>query len=136
LLRDLFDHQACADASVIGAIRRHDAASRDLELRTKLHHILVTHRFWTRLSQGLPFVVEDESKVPDSLDPLVRQFQQTYDEVRPWLAQLQDAELTRMLESPFFEGRKYSVRDGLMQVCLHSQGHRAQCASRLRLLGG
>jgi uncharacterized damage-inducible protein DinB len=23
-----------------------------------------------------------------------------------------------------------------MQICLHSQGHRAQCASKLRALGG
>ena len=29
-----------------------------------------------------------------------------------------------------------SVVQAMMQVCLHSHGHRAQCAVRLRLLGG
>ena len=30
----------------------------------------------------------------------------------------------------------FSVAQALMQVCLHSHGHRAQCSMRLRLLGG
>ena len=60
-LRDLFCHQAFTDAALLNAIRRHETAARDQELRTLLHHILVAHRYWTQLSQGLPFSVEEET---------------------------------------------------------------------------
>jgi uncharacterized damage-inducible protein DinB len=66
----------------------------------------------------------------------VARYRETYARDREWLAGIADAELDRLLESPNFEGRRYSVRDGLVQICLHSQGHRAQCASKLRALGG
>jgi len=41
-----------------------------------------------------------------------------------------------LVETPFLPGSHFSVAQALTQVCLHSQGHRAQCATRLRLLGG
>ncbi|MBI3403481.1 MAG: DinB family protein [Acidobacteria bacterium] len=136
LFRDLFEHQAYADAAMLNAIRRHEAAARDEPLRTLLHHTLLAHRFWLHLSQGLPFVPEDESKVPESLDTIATRYRDTQARERQWLAEIQDSDLNRLLESPFFEGKRYTVRDGLLQVCLHSQGHRSQCASKLRALGG
>ena len=42
----------------------------------------------------------------------------------------------RQLETPFLPGATFSVAEGIMQICLHSHGHRAQCATRLRQLGG
>ena len=33
-------------------------------------------------------------------------------------------------------GGSCSIAQAYLQVCLHSQGHRSQCASRLRALGG
>jgi uncharacterized damage-inducible protein DinB len=136
LFRDLFEHQAYADAAMLNAIRGHEAAARDDSLRSLLHHTLLAHRFWLHLSQGIPFVAADESIVPDSLEPIVARYRETDAHDRQWLAGLVDADLARLLESPYFEGRRYTVRDGLMQICLHSQGHRAQCATKLRALGG
>jgi uncharacterized damage-inducible protein DinB len=136
LFRDLFAHQAYADAAMIAAIRRHEAAARDEPLRSLVHHTLLAHRFWLHLSQGLPFVAEEESPVPDSLDAIAARYRETQGREQQWLAAIQPSELDRLLESPYFEGQRYTVRDGLMQVCLHSQGHRSQCASKLRALGG
>jgi uncharacterized damage-inducible protein DinB len=136
LFRDLFEHQAWADAAMLKAIRQHEAAARDEPLRSLLHHTLLAHRFWLHLSQGLPFVAEDEAKVPETLDTVAARYQETQARDRQWLARIGESGLDRLLESPFFEGRRYSVRDGLMQICLHSQGHRSQCASKLRALGG
>jgi uncharacterized damage-inducible protein DinB len=133
---DLFQHQAFADASIVNAIRRHEMAARDEELRTLLHHVVVAHRFWIHLAQEIPFSVEDESNVPDSLEAIVARYRETQAQEREWLAQLDESDLDRTLESPFFQGRRIAVRDALMQVCLHSQGHRSQCAARLRILGG
>jgi uncharacterized damage-inducible protein DinB len=55
-----------------------------------------------------------------------------------WLTTCQDADLDRILhpESPMLGGQSFSVAQAVMQVCMHSVGHRAQCASRLRALGG
>lgn len=136
LFRDLFEHQAYADAAMLNAIRRHDAASRDEKLRSLLHHTILAHRFWLHLSQGIPFVAEEESSVPDSLAPIAARYRETHTRDRQWLAGIVDSDLDLLLESPYFEGRRYRVRDGLMQICLHSQGHRSQCASTLRALGG
>jgi hypothetical protein len=39
-------------------------------------------------------------------------------------------------ESPVLAGQGFTVSQVVMQVCLHSVGHRAQCTTRLRALGG
>jgi uncharacterized damage-inducible protein DinB len=136
MLLDLFQHQAYADAAMVSAIRSHDIAARDEVLRVLLHHILIAHRFWIHLSQGLPFSVEDEQEAPDSLDLLVSQYRDTQKQEREWLVQLKESDLSRTLESTFFPGRPILLSEALMQVCLHSHGHRSQCATRLRQLGG
>ena len=136
ILRELFRHQAHADASILMAIKRHPVASHDQELRKLLHHILIAHRFWTHLGQGFSFSVEAESVVPDTLDEIVAQFQATQTQELVWLDQLEASDLERVLESQDIAGRQVSLGDALTQVCLHSQGHRAQCATRLRMLGG
>ena len=135
-LRDLFQHQAYADASMMTSIKQHEIAAQDREIRTLLHHVLVAHRFWIHLSQGFPFVVDDESVVPESLETIAALYRATQMLEQEWLARIEESDLARILESPYFPGRRICVSEALMQVCLHSQGHRSQCAARLRLLGG
>jgi len=136
MLLDLFQHQAFTDAALVNAVRRHAVAARDEELRRLLHHILLAHRLWIHLGQGLAFPVEEEARVPASLERLGAQYRATQAQERPWLAGLRESDLARTLESPFFPGRPIALRDALMQVCMHSHGHRSQCATRLRSLGG
>jgi uncharacterized damage-inducible protein DinB len=118
------------------AIQRHQAARIDPDLRKLIHHILVSHRFWIHLSQGLPFHVEVENVVPETLDQLAARFQATQAQELAWLDRLQTFDLVRVLESPYLPAGPVTVGEALTQVCLHSQGHRAQCATRLRMLGG
>ncbi len=136
IFRELFHHQAHADASMLMAIKRHQAASNDPELRKLFHHILVAHRFWIHLCQGLPFSVEAENVVPATLDKIVARFQATQMQELVWLDQLEASDLARVLESQYIPGRQVTLGEALTQVCLHSHGHRAQCATRLRMLGG
>ena len=135
-LRNLFCHQAFTDAALLNAIRRHETAARDQELRTLLHHTLLAHRYWIHISQGLPFSVDEETTVPDSIDGIVARYRSTQVEEMVWLDGLRESDLARALESPFFPGRLIAMGDALMQVCMHSHGHRSQCATRLRALGG
>jgi uncharacterized damage-inducible protein DinB len=121
---------------MIKAIRGHETAAQDVELLKILHHILLANRYWLLLSLGLPFVIEEESRIPESLEAIAARYRGTHEQEMKWISQVQEPDLAHVLESSFIPGHSCSVAQALMQVCLHSQGHRAQCATRLRLSGG
>jgi uncharacterized damage-inducible protein DinB len=136
MLKDLILHKGYANASLIKAIRQHEPAAQDPDLKNLLHHIIVANRFWLMLSLGLPFAVEEESRIPESLEEIAAQYRDTHAQELKWVSQAEEHELARTVETSFIPGHSYSVAEAMMQVCLHSQGHRAQCATRLRSLGG
>jgi uncharacterized damage-inducible protein DinB len=136
LLRDLMQHKAHANAALLAAVARHDAAARDDQLRVLLHHILLANRFWVLTCLGQPFAAEEESRVPDSIDELAARCRATDAREAQWLGQATEDDLARAVESPLIPAKRYTVAEALMQVCLHSHGHRSQCAARLRAMGG
>jgi uncharacterized damage-inducible protein DinB len=136
MLRDLVAHNGHANAAVLGAIRQNDDAASDLDLRERLHHVLIANRFWLVTVLGLPFVPDDESRLSSSFDELIQRYLSTHEQQSAWLAAATDADLARTLESPLIPGGRCSVAQALMQVCLHSHGHRAQCAGLFRRHGG
>lgn len=136
MLRDLIAHKGYANAAVLRAIRQNDAAASDPELRDLLHHILIANRFWLLALLGLPFVFEDESRPSSSFDALIQRYCSTQDQESTWLATATEADLALVLESPLIPGAACSMSQAVMQVCLHSHGHRAQCAKLLRRHGG
>jgi uncharacterized damage-inducible protein DinB len=135
MLQKLIRHKGYANAALLKVIRGHETATQDTELRKLLHHIVVANRYWVRLILGLPFAIEEEARMPGSLTVLAALYQETHEQEMAWLAQVAESELARVLETPFIPDFSCSVAEALMQVCLHSQGHRAQCATRLRELG-
>jgi len=136
MLRDLVAHKGHANAALLGAIRKNDAAASDATLLQLLHHILIANRFWLLTVLGLPFVFEDESRPSSSFDGLIQRYGSTQEQESRWLATATEADLTRVLESPLIPGGRCSVSQALMQVSMHSQGHRAQCAKLFRSHGG
>jgi uncharacterized damage-inducible protein DinB len=136
MLQDLIRHKGYTDAALLRAIRQHGPAANDSELLQLLHHILLANRFWLMLSMSKPFVLEEESRVPDSLEALTVRYRETHAEEIAWASALTDDDLARNVESSFFPGTLYTVAQGFTQVCMHSHGHRSQCATRLRQLGG
>ena len=136
LLRDLVQHKWHANASLLAAIRRDAAAAQDEELRKLLHHIILANRFWFALTLNRSFSQELETPVPQSFEVLVARYRETQLEELPWVLHVSEADLIASLESPFTPGFTFSVAQALVQVCMHSHGHRAQCATRLRSLGG
>jgi len=133
---DLIAHKGFADAALLSAIAQHPLASTDVPLRTLLHHMLVSNRFWLLSIVGEPFHAEVETRVPDSLDTVIERFRSTHARETEWIAHVTDETLSRTLESALIPGGRCVVSDAVLQVCLHSQGHRAQCAKMLRALGG
>jgi uncharacterized damage-inducible protein DinB len=136
ILQDLVRHKGYANASLLRAIRQHEEAAQDQELRKLLHHIILADRFWLHLSLGRPFAVEEESRLPDSLEAIATRYRETHDQELEWISQVREPDLGHTLETLFMPGRSFSIAQAVMQVCMHSHGHRAQCATRLRLLGG
>jgi uncharacterized damage-inducible protein DinB len=134
MLRDLVLHKAYADAALLSAVRQCEGAARDREVLGLLHHIVLANRFWVALIRGEPFHIAAESAVPDTIEALVALYRDTHDREWRWLSESPDLEMR--VESPFFPGQSFTAAQGLMQVCLHGVGHRAQCAPRLRALGG
>ena len=136
MLRDLVEHKWAANASLLKAIGQRPQAAQDEELRKLLHHILIANRFWLALSIGRAFALEEESRVPDSLEAVAGRYRETYAQEAEWISQIQEAELARTVETSYMPGQRFSLAEATMQVCMHSHGHRAQCATRLRQLGG
>ena len=136
MFKDLLHHKGHANASLLKAIRQHEDAREDAELRKLLHHIILANRYWLFLIRGLPFALEEESQVPESLGTLIDVYRDTHALEIEWIGQASESDLQGRVETPFMPGHSYSVSEALMQVCLHSHGHRAQCSTRLRLLGG
>jgi uncharacterized damage-inducible protein DinB len=136
MLRDLVDHKGYANAALLNAIRQNAAAAADPELWELLHHVLLANRFWLLSVLGLPFVLKDEAAHAPSFDALVQRYARTQAQENAWFENATEADLQRTLKSPSIPGGACSVAQAVMQVCLHSHGHRAQAAKLLRGHGG
>ncbi len=132
LLRDLVAHKGYANAAFLSSVQRSDDAARDPEVCELLHHVLVSNRFWISAILGLPFHVEEEVRSSRTLPELVKGFRATQEMETAWLERATAADLGRTIEDARIPGRTRTVVQAIMQVCLHSHGHRAQGAKLLR----
>jgi uncharacterized damage-inducible protein DinB len=101
-----------------------------------LHHVILANRFWLLLFVNHPFDLDKESQVPESLRAVATLYRETQKEEIEWVIGLRETDLERTVVTPFIPDRSFSLPQALMQVCMHSHGHRARCAARLRSLGG
>jgi len=136
MIRSLYAHQAWADSKVFAAISAHEAAAADEALRATLHHIVLVQRGFLALFLKRPFDYAAEMRVPATLAELEHVFRDTHTEEIAFVNLAQDAELTEILEVPYFPGARLAKGEVHLQVVMHSQHHRGQCAARLRALGG
>jgi uncharacterized damage-inducible protein DinB len=136
MLRDLVHHKNHADAALLRTIAGHEPAASDTGLRSLLHHVILANRYWLCVFLGHPFDIDRESQVPESLEAVATLYRDTHRRETEWVMGLRESDLQRMLATPYFPARSFSLPQALIQVCMHSQGHRAQCAARLRSLGG
>jgi uncharacterized damage-inducible protein DinB len=136
ILRDLVAHKGHANAALLQAVRQNDSAASDPEIRQLFDHMLLANRFWLQTINGLPFAVADEAHRASSFDAMSERYESIRAQEIAWLGVATEEDLTRTLENPMIPGGKCSVAQAFLQVCLHSHGHRAQCAKLLRQHGG
>jgi len=136
MLRDLVAHKGHSNAALLNAIRQNVTAASDPELWELLHHILLANRFWLLSVLKLPFLLEDEARPSRSFDALIRRYAGTQAQEAAWLESATEGDLALILEDARIPNGKCSVLQAFLQVCMHSHGHRAQCAKLLRRHGG
>ena len=116
MLKDLIHHKGYANASLLKAIQQHKTAAQDTELRKLLHHIILANRFWLRLSLELPFAVEEESRIPESLEAVAAQYRAM---ARHWTRVADSYEfnvhLERFLQDTYKRGWPFDLFHGLLQ---------------------
>ena len=134
-IEELVRHKGWANTNLLRAIEEHPAAAEDEELRKMLHHIVVSNRFWLFAILGRPFAREAEMQVPARLTGVIERFKETELLESQWLTTASEPDLERILPTRSSRlGIDVSVMQALLQICLHTQGHRSQCAARLRAL--
>jgi uncharacterized damage-inducible protein DinB len=84
----------------LNAIAEDERASVDPELRRLLHHIILANRFWVSLFVGNRFDVDNESKVPESLQAVATLYRETYELEMLWVSGLQNPALDRVVVTP------------------------------------
>ena len=145
LIDELIRHKWWANFNLLRSVADHAPAAQDEEMRRLLHHILVANRYWLLLSLKQPYWLllslkqpfpDSEMQVPDSHSGMTSRFTETQHLEMEWLANLAAADLDAPLQPRALPGVTVTVAQAAIQVALHSHGHRSQCASRLRALGG
>jgi uncharacterized damage-inducible protein DinB len=135
MIHDLVRHKWYANAALLGAILTNQSAAQDEELRKLSHHILIANRYWLFLILEKELAPE-EGRIPGTMDELIGKYRETEILELDWLSHCGESDMDRTVETPFLSGQSFSIAQAVMQVCMHSLGHRAQCATRLRSLGG
>lgn len=135
MLRDLVAHKGRANAVLLNEVRGNEGAAADPGIIDLLQHVLVANRFWICAIRRAPFVPEREAVTPRSCGALVEMYRNTQDEEGAWLSTATEADCVAILDHPLIPGGQCSVAQAFMQICMHSQGHRAQLARMLRARG-
>jgi uncharacterized damage-inducible protein DinB len=138
-LRNLYGHQAWADAEHWRAMGAHPAARDDEAIRNRLHHIhFVQSAFlWTVGDRKTPFAVTQPGDFA-SFDELRSYARDYHQQVPLLLAGLSSARLDEPVSIVWFKDPPLTitVAEALTQCAMHSHYHRGQNATRLRELGG
>ena len=139
LLRDLFKHQAWADAEYWRVIEAHPPAREDGVIHNRLHHIHLVQRLfiWAVGDRNCEFAFgkPGDFKTFDELKAFARESLVITEQFLTGVTE------TRLSESVTFSWFKdppltINVTEALTQCVMHSQWHRGQNAARLRELGG
>ena len=133
MLLDMARHQAWADMTHWKALRGNAALLEDVEIRTRLNHMVKALKMLTSLARGETPDAAGMKEV-DSIDELEAAMQKAHPDLAAALA---SADLARMIALPRGPNGPFEAPAGvlLLQALTHSQYHRGQNASRMRQLG-
>src|SRR5262245_65939589 len=97
-------------------MRENEKAAQDDDLHRLLHHIILANRFWLMQILGRPFALEEEARVPGSLEAIAARYRETYLEELEGISRVAESELGNQFETSLIqEGRCY-VAYSVMKV--------------------
>jgi uncharacterized damage-inducible protein DinB len=135
MIRDLFAHQAWADAEMWRYFGATPAAHTDKKVLELLGHTHAVQRFFLSAMQGEPLTREELTKeipLPDLRDS----YREYHIQADRFLSKMRDSHLQDVVTVPWFPDFQPRVSEALTQVVMHTQHHRAQILMLLRQLGG
>jgi len=137
VLRDLYAHQAWADALHWRALESHPGALEDPAIRERLHHIHLVQRAFQAIERGEPLRRTSLSDYAEMAD-LKAEARRYHESVVPFVASVSEARLAERVVVPWFQDPPLELilGEAMLQAVMHSQYHRGQNATRLKELGG
>jgi uncharacterized damage-inducible protein DinB len=136
LLKDLYAHQAWADAAHWRALLAHGPALGDADLKARLFHIHAVQQVWLARWQGVPLPFPKVEDYPDLKD-LYHFAKACHVAQGAYLERLDEGALDRPVAYRNLAGEAFTqpLRDLLLHLPYHSQYHRGQSAMRMVQLG-
>src|SRR5215471_343678 len=135
LIRDLYNYQEWADAEYWKAMEASPAAAQDEQILKTLNHLHQVQYGFLMICRGDQIDMNTPRK-PLPLDELKQFARRYHSEVKQYLDGLPEDRLKAAVNVPWFKELRANVLEATTQALLHTQGHRAQNATRLRELGG
>lgn len=140
----LFDYYYWATAQILNATEKVSEeqftrvrAYCQRSLRATLIHTLSSERIWRSRWQGAEPVTNLEEQAFPTLNSLRIYWRQQEQEMRNFLASMQQADLTRLIEGVTGDGTAYSdsIWHSMMHVLFHGAQHRSEAAEILTEYG-
>jgi uncharacterized damage-inducible protein DinB len=135
MIRELFAHQAWADAEMWRFVSATPAAQSHKKVLELLHHTHAVQRFFLSAVQSDP-LTREEMMQEMPLAQLRDSFRRYHEEADRYLSKVRESHLSDPVVVPWFPQFQPRVSEALTQVFMHTQHHRAQLASLLSQLGG
>lgn len=137
VLRDLFGHQAWADALHWRALESHPGALDDSEIRQRLHHIHLVQRAFFAIERG-ELVTRTSLADYRDLAELKADARRYHEAAASFIDSVSQERLAERMAVPWFKDPplELCVGEAMLQALMHSQYHRGQNATRLKQLGG
>jgi len=135
MLRDLFGHEAWADAELLRAVQGCEPAAIDEDVRNRLRHAHETQQWFLAFVKGEAVARPGEATPELSFDEFAASMRRYQAGVREVLDTASAEWLDSVLTFPYGRHSQVTRREALLQVALHSQNHRGQNLRRLKELG-
>lgn len=135
LLRDMYHHQAWADAEMWKALEAHPGALENTAVQKCLRHIHLAQRSFLSVVRSEQLVIkrfEDFS----SMNELKEYAMTNHNEALAFIKDCTEFKLAEVVRIPWFRNPQLSltIAQALLQAAMHSHYHRAQNATRLKEL--
>jgi uncharacterized damage-inducible protein DinB len=135
LIKDLFAHQAWADAEMWRFLEGAPVAQSEPRVVELLNHIHAVQRFFLSAVQGQPIAREElQKELP--IPELREAYQRYHSMAHEYLATMPESKLAERVTVPWRLEFKPRAHEALVQAATHSIHHRAQIATLIRQHGG